>query len=168
VHNQQAFGLAYGILHNVADAEDELQNARLLAWQYRRERRGTGETFNPWFRRILINRCFARLAERRRAALVSCEGKLFGKPLVDRAALPEARHGAAEVTRIVRREVRALPPRWRAVVVLRDLEQLATSDIAHQFGVPEQVVKNRLFQGRKELRRRMGKHFGRRGLGTLI
>ncbi len=62
---------------------------------------------------------------------------------------PEAAVGARDV---VREALTQLPPRRRAVVVLRELEELATADVAALLGLSAVTVRWHLSQGRKQLR----------------
>jgi RNA polymerase sigma-70 factor (ECF subfamily) len=66
---------------------------------------------------------------------------------------PEAPAPARELSRSVQGALSALPPQFRAVVELVDLEGLAYRDAAEKLHVPVGTVMSRLFRGRRLLAR---------------
>jgi RNA polymerase sigma factor (sigma-70 family) len=72
---------------------------------------------------------------------------------------PES-EGDSELRELIDAEVVALPDKYRAVVVLCDLEERPRSEVAERLGVPEGTVAGRLARAREMLRKR----FVRRGL----
>ena len=131
------------------EAEDIAQEAFVSAY----DRRATfrrGEPFRPWLYRIAINRCLDRLrAQARRPAPldITCvpEPILPGSDPLD-ALLTE--EGDARLSEAVA----ALPPRLRAVFLLRHLDDLSYDEIAAAAGVPLGTVKTHLFRARALLR----------------
>lgn len=168
--HHQALAVAYSILRDCADAEDELQNAYVKAWQHLGDYQGEG-SFKAWFNRIVINQCLMRLRMRKKVLtidqVVDYE-ETFQLELIDQRPLPEERLGECEVTRVVDREVRLLPPLLRKVVIMRDLDQMPIKDIADSIGISIAAVKSRLTRARAELKARVRKHLGVNGLGTLL
>jgi RNA polymerase sigma-70 factor (ECF subfamily) len=65
---------------------------------------------------------------------------------------PEQIAGDREVTELVERAVDALPDSFRAVFVLRAVEELSTAETAACLDIPEDTVKTRLFRARALLR----------------
>jgi len=51
-----------------------------------------------------------------------------------------------------------LPAKYRAIVMLRDIEQLSTDEVARQLGLSVPAVKTRLFRGRLMLREWLAPH----------
>jgi len=168
--HHHTLAVAYSILRDCADAEDELQNAYVKAWQHLDDYQGEG-SFKAWFNRILINQCLMRLRMRKKLVmidqLVDYE-ETFHLELIDQRALPEERLGECEVNRVVDREVRLLPPLLRKVLIMRDLDQMPIKAIADSIGISVAAVKSRLTRARVELRARMRKHLGVNGFGTLL
>lgn len=170
-HQQRlCLSIAYSILRNRGDAEDEVQNACVQAWKHLGGYQGDG-SFGGWFSRIVINQCLMRL--RLRKPLVSIDDVIesedsFHLEAIDQHALPEEQVGEREVMLTILQEVRRLPPLLRKVLVLRDLEQLPMTDVAAHLGISAAAAKSRLMRARCELKRRMTKHLGTNGFGTLV
>ena len=61
----------------------------------------------------------------------------------------------SELRAVIDRVVAELPPIYRAVVLLRDLEELSTEDTAHILDLGTDVVKTRLHRGRAAMRQKL-------------
>ncbi|MCI0407009.1 MAG: sigma-70 family RNA polymerase sigma factor, partial [Acidobacteria bacterium] len=70
----------------------------------------------------------------------------------DPASLPDEELARSELRQAVRAAVESLPPHYRIVLVLRDMEQLPTSEVAHALDLPETTVKMRLHRARLMVR----------------
>ena len=68
---------------------------------------------------------------------------------------PEALAVNAALRRRLTKALRALPPSYRAIVFLREMEGLSTRDVAHVLNVSESNVKMRLHRARLFLRRQL-------------
>ncbi|GMU84600.1 MAG: hypothetical protein AMXMBFR47_44690 [Planctomycetota bacterium] len=105
----------------------------------------------PWLYRIARNLCLDLL--RRRKASPTCGGQL--ETGLDRArttAGPLTRVAAIERSDAVRRALDALPEEYRAVLILRHVENLAREEIAAVLGISAAAVKGRLVRGSELLR----------------
>jgi RNA polymerase sigma-70 factor (ECF subfamily) len=156
--------LAMSILRDRQEAEDELQNSYLKAWrhvdQFQRESR-----FSTWISRIVMNQCLMKLRKLRGANFVylddaSAPDKIRRPEVVDRSATPENAFGGKELSEVLRREIRKLPPILRDVLVLRDVNELSTDEAATRLHITGAAVKSRLSRARMELRSRLEKCFG--------
>jgi RNA polymerase sigma-70 factor, ECF subfamily len=169
-HRSACLRRAILMLRNRGDAEDEVQNGFWKAFRRLDQYRGEG-AFGAWLAKIVENQCLMRLRDQRSSRYVCLDESSDTKPgleLVGRAATPEEDLGVKEVVWLLRREVSRIPPLLRDVVILRDLHQLAMSDVAVRLGVSVPAAKSRLMRAREELRSRVSKHCGRKGPGTLI
>jgi len=164
--------LAVSILRDREEAEDEVQNSYLNAWrhvgQFQREAK-----FSTWMSRIVANHCLMRLRKVRNARFVYLDdaGPEEGtRPMevADRCLTPEAGLGGQEISALLQREIGRLPPLLKGVLVLRDVEELSTSEIANRLGITVSAVKSRLLRARAELRNRMEKYCGNSGPATLM
>lgn len=88
-----------------------------------------------------------RAAARRRAAL----GRLERQPPSGREG-PESRAARAELVEALQRALDRLSYEHRVVVVLCDVEELTSREVADILGIPEGTVKSRLFHARRNLR----------------
>ena len=132
------------------EAEDVAQEAFVAAY----DRRGSyrrGEPFRPWLYRIALNRCLDRLrTQSRRPALRSWEAVAAEPQAAEEgpltALLTEEREGRLQEA------VAALPPKYRAVFLLRHLDDLSYEEIAAATELPLGTVKTHLFRARALLR----------------
>jgi RNA polymerase sigma-70 factor (ECF subfamily) len=62
---------------------------------------------------------------------------------------------SGETHALVRRAIDLLPPHYRAVVVLRDIEELSNEEIAEILAEPVSAVKSRLHRARMALREQL-------------
>jgi RNA polymerase sigma-70 factor (ECF subfamily) len=146
------YRLCYGLLANAAEAEDAAQDAlvhvleRLERWDARR-------SYGAWRSAVVVNLCRDRL--RRRAARVQAERAGALVELAD-AAGPPQRAEEAELAELLRAALEALTPREREVFVLRDLEGVASAEVAQVLEVTESTVRSLLTLARRRLRALLG------------
>jgi RNA polymerase sigma-70 factor, ECF subfamily len=164
--------LAISILRDRQEAEDEVQNAMLKAWQHLGQFE-QGSKFSTWFTRIVVNQCLMRLRQVRRVSMAYLDDAPEGEgpsrwELQDHGANAEEQLGQSEVAGVVRKEIRRMPPLLRSVIELRDLEQLPIEEVAGRLEISLAAAKSRLLRARAELRQRLLKHQGRLGPATLM
>jgi RNA polymerase sigma-70 factor (ECF subfamily) len=171
-HYRFCLSKAYSILRNRGDAEDEVQTAWMQVCTHLDAYRRQG-SFSAWLGRIVSNQCLMQLRKARQVPLISVnqvfdsEGS-FRLEVIDQRALPEEVLGDSEVSRVLIKEIRAVPPLLRDVLVMRDVRHLFMRDIAATLGISIPAAKSRLMRGRLELRQRLAKHHGDRGCGILL
>ena len=132
------------------EAEDVAQEAFVAAY----DRRGSyrrGEPFRPWLYRIALNRCLDRLrSQARRPAFRSWESVAVEPQATDEspltALLTEEREGQLQAA------IGTLPPKYRAIFLLRHLDDLSYEEIAAATELPLGTVKTHLFRARALLR----------------
>ena len=155
-HLDAAHNLARWLTRDGADAADVAQEAVLRAWQYFAGYRGD----NPrgWLLRIVRNTAWSWLETNRSGRVVSLSAARDDAA----AALetpadepdPEAALAGLQDRWLLNRLVGALPPEFREVLVLRELEDLSYKEIAEIVGVPIGTVMSRLSRARRLLRQR--------------
>jgi len=165
----------YRILGSVQDAEDLLQETLLAAWRGLEDFEGRA-SLRAWLYRIATNRCLNALRDSgRRPQQVPApwvalpEPTRRGEPvwlepypdilledLPDRAPGPEARYQAKEATGLAFvTALQHLPPRQRAVLVLRDVLGFGTAEVADMLGSSQPSVKAALQRARATLQARL-------------
>jgi len=80
---------------------------------------------------------------------------------------PEDELGDQQLETLLRLEISRIPPLFRNVLVLSDVERLPMPDVAARLGLSVPAAKSRLGRARVELRTRLIRYCGRRGLSTL-
>lgn len=144
-----ALRMLAGKVGGLDEAEDIAQETFVAAFD-RRSTFRRGERFRPWLYRIAINRCMDRL---RRAARRPKEADIVNAdPLAASDAEPLAWLLAGEREKQLQKAVADLPPAYRAVFVLRHLDDLSYEEIAQASGLPLGTVKTHLFRTRALLR----------------
>jgi RNA polymerase sigma-70 factor (ECF subfamily) len=147
------YTLAYRLTGNEEDARDVVQDAYLRGYRGLRRFRGDAR-FSTWMYRITANCAATHLARRSRAAHDDLEDDL---PVADAHPEhdPELRAMTASDRDRIARAVAELPPRLRAVIVLRDVYDLPHESIAAELGISESAAKVRLHRARRRLRERL-------------
>jgi RNA polymerase sigma-70 factor, ECF subfamily len=148
------YTLALRLTGNEEDARDVVQESYLRAYKGLKRFRGDAQ-FTTWLYRITAN-CAATLLgkgnKHRHEDLEDSAATLFDER-------PEADPSISADASILRDRVDAalahLPPRLRAVVVLRDVYDLPHEEIAQELGITEAAAKVRLHRARKQLRERL-------------
>jgi RNA polymerase sigma-70 factor (TIGR02960 family) len=169
----------YRIVGSAQDAEDLVQETLLAAWRGVEgfEARASVRT---WLYRIATNRCLNHLRDRGRRVPESPappEGlppppeptrlaePLFLEPypdslledVPDRAPLPDARYEAREAIGLAFMfALHRLPPRQRAVLVLRDVLAFRAREVSEMLGMTEVAVTRMLQRARLALERGLG------------
>jgi RNA polymerase sigma-70 factor (ECF subfamily) len=146
------YTLAYRLTGNEEDARDVVQEAYLRA--YRSIGRFRGEArVTTWLYRITANCASTYVGSRRRHRHEPLEVTAEPADLAP-AADPLDRAVAADLRATVEAAIADLPPRLRAVVVLRDVYDLPHEAIAAELGITETAAKVRLHRARRALRAR--------------
>jgi RNA polymerase sigma-70 factor (ECF subfamily) len=142
-HERRVYNLAYRMLGRTEDARDAAQDAFLSCYRNLERFRGDS-SFGTWLYRIATNACYDAL--RKRPLSVSMDALTSEPPAADHADRAVA---AADV----HRALQAVPPEFRSVLVLFELQDLSVGDIAEALGIPVGTVKSRLHRGRAALGR---------------
>jgi RNA polymerase sigma-70 factor (ECF subfamily) len=161
-HHRQVYRTSLGVTGNAEDAEDAAQTAFLKAFQNLKTFEGHAR-FSTWLTRIAINEALERLRARKPMESLSPDEEDRGqfRPLFVQAWVdnPEQLYQREELRSMVERALAEMPVRYRMAVVLRDLEQLSTSEAASALGLAVPTLKTHLLRGRLMLREALAPHF---------
>jgi RNA polymerase sigma-70 factor, ECF subfamily len=157
-HNRMLFRTARAILRDDAEAEDALQEAYIRAYRSLGEFRGEAQ-ISTWLARIVANEALMRLRKRtRRAAIVPIDASVTSDQ-VERTETdmekPDAAAERAQMRRLLESQIDALPDAYRAVFMLRAVEELSVEETADVLGLPPATVRTRLFRARAMLREQL-------------
>src|SRR6478672_2129518 len=162
------FRLALHITQNREDAEDVLQEAFLKAYEHLGQFQGQSK-FYTWIVRIAVNQALMKLRKRKSDRSVSLDDTIdTGEDTVAREIAgwdenPEQQYSREELSRILGGAVEDLAPIYRAVFVLRDIDELSTEETADALGLSVPAVKSRLLRARLQLREKLTRFFKRKG-----
>ncbi len=147
-HNQRLYRVARAFLHDEAEVEDVMQEAYLKAFTGLPRFQGKA-LFSTWLTRILINCALASLRSRARRVEVALDAAQ------GRAAEEDDKELALAQKQMARRiecTVDALPPNYRVVFVLRELEHMSVAETAAVLGISPSNAKVRLHRAKRLLR----------------
>lgn len=157
-NNQRLFRAAWSILKNRADSEDAVQAAYLRAFAAIETFEGRS-SLSTWLTRIVINEALGRqrAARRRRAAfdqdavvdLDSYRDKLMRGSIDE--TLPDGALARQQIRQMLEGAIGRLPPNFRLVFVLREIEGLSVGEAAETLGIPQSTVKTRHLRARRRL-----------------
>ena len=138
------------------DAEEVAQETLLKVFENFDQLREP-ERVRAWVFRIARNVC---LMQRRKSVFapaheLSIDELPPSDQLPDLASAPEGSVLHTELRAVIDRVIVELPPSYRAVVLLRDLEELTTDETAQVLGLSTDVVKTRLHRGRAAMRQKL-------------
>lgn len=153
-----AWRFSVSVCGHADDAEDAMQEALIKTYRYTTSIREP-EAFRPWLHRTVRNAC---LMNRRRRAHEPARLESLDRPPRDGADAthldppdpgrnPEQLAANAGLRARLRGALDGLPPAYRAIVFLREMQGLSTRDVAHAMGISEDNVKTRLRRARKAL-----------------
>lgn len=145
-YNQRLYRATRAILRDDAQAEEAVQDSYLLAYQHLAQFAGRAR-FGAWLLRIAVNEGLMRLRSRRyyeeRSATSEDEGDRmdrFASPM----PTPQQQASIPALRRLLERSIEALSGSQRTVFVLRDVEEMSTTETAEALGISEETVKIRL------------------------
>ncbi len=161
---KKIYNLAYRLLGNPDEAADLSQETFVSAYKAYTRFRGSSDAIYPWLCRIAVNGCknrFREMARRGQYEILSLDDPLCpedssaGLEIGDESSNPASIFEAVELEGKIQEAIMNLPPEFRVVVILRDMQGLSYGEISEVTGVPLDTVKVRLFRGRTILRRRL-------------
>jgi RNA polymerase sigma-70 factor, ECF subfamily len=148
-HLDAAYNLARWLTRNGHDAEDVVQEAYVRALRFFPGFRG-GDA-RAWLMRIVRNTCYTWLHTNRPLQ----EAREFDENLVapdTRAPTPEEAVLQNDRGTLVRKALEELPPNFREVLILREIEEMSYREIAYITGMPAGTVMSSLSRARGRLR----------------
>ena len=146
-HLNAAYNLARWLTRNGHDAEDLVQEAYLRA--FRSFETFEGRDGRAWLLAVVRNTCFTWLRKQGDQPIMEFDEQLHSaadqSPDAESVLLNEAALGS------LRGCLEGLPPEFREVIILRELEELSYKEISVIARVPVGTVMSRLARARKRL-----------------
>jgi RNA polymerase sigma-70 factor (ECF subfamily) len=148
-HLNAAYNMARWMTRNTSDAEDITQEAMLRAFRFFDTFRG--ENGRVWLMTIVRNTCLTWI----RRQLPQQNSAEFDERLhsdLEASLTPESEYLRQATGEQVRRAIEHLPPEYREVVLMRELEQMSYKEIAVVTQSPLGTIMSRISRGRSMLR----------------
>ena len=156
-HHMRIFHTAFGMVGNREDADDLAQLAFIKAFQSLHRFKGQA-LFSTWLYRICINCCLDWIKSQQRKYDVKMDDEWWYRQADGEALFADTKRTDYMVEQGELRDVLAhamsqMPPIFRSVLVLRELNGLSYQEIASVEGCSVGTVKSRLFRARAQLRK---------------
>ncbi len=170
-YDRQIYRTALHITQNREDAEDITQDVFFKAFQKLEQFQGNSK-FSTWLVRIAVNESLMRLRRRKTSRTVSMDQDVeteegaIPRDFAEWRPNPEQIFSQSELGDILRKTIAGLPPGFRTVFTLRDIENLSTEETAEALGLSVPAVKSRLLRARLQLRERLSRYFRQKKEGS--
>ena len=157
-HNQRLFRVVRSIVADDGEAEDVMQDTYVHAYQHLAQFEGRAR-FSTWLIRIAVRDALARVERRGRfEATQFLAGRQGGdemSPFVSTLQTPEEYASTREAASLLESAILALPLRYRAVLMMRDIEGMSVEETACFLEISKVNVKVRLHRARALMRREL-------------
>ena len=154
-YEKAVYAIAQRMTGNAEDAADMTQETFIKAYNSLSSFRGDSK-FSVWLYRIANNVCLDFLRSRSRRPTVSLsteddDGEETQLDIADESQSPELLLESSLTRDAVRRGLNALPPDYKQILLLREIQGLSYEEIAAALGIESGTVKSRIFRARKRL-----------------
>ena len=166
--HERVRGLAFRVAQSLVGSRDdalELSQEALLKTYRARETFREGESFLPWFQRIVRNTCYSWMRKHKKVRATSLssvdeDGETSDWQLADPDTIsPLDPLVADERAKAFWAALARLGARDREILALRHFRELSYREIADALAIPEGTVMSRLFHARRRLREALGPAF---------
>ena len=164
-YETKVYSLAMKMLRNPEDAEDVPVQQGLAG--PRRAYRGIksfqgNSTFSTWIYRITANSALMRLRKKQLPTVSIDDADERETPIniADWSPGPVEQLLTQETQKAMGEAIDALPPEFKQVFILRDVEELSNAEVAEILDLSVAAVKSRLHRARLKVRNRLALHFG--------
>ena len=162
-YQTKAFGLALRLTGNRQDAEEVLQDLFLTVFQKIETFRGEAK-LSSWIYRITTNAALMKLRKRPKVKSIPLAEELgpemteegvIAAPVRDWTRLPPEELEQKELVRQIEQALNQLPPDYRSVFVLRDIEGLSAEEACEVLDLSVAALKSRLHRARLFMRKQL-------------
>jgi RNA polymerase sigma-70 factor, ECF subfamily len=155
-YNTRLYRVAHAILKNDGEAEDVMQAAYVRAFQNLGQFAWRAK-FSTWLTRIAVHEALARAHKAKRFEdwdnmNENMQNEIGVAPL---KLNPESETASVEMSKILEQAIETLPDQYRAVVMMRTVEEMTTAETAESLSLTEDNVKIRLYRAHGMLRKEL-------------
>ncbi|WP_347158167.1 RNA polymerase sigma factor [Pontibacter chitinilyticus] len=155
-YNQRLYRVIRGYLKDESEVEDAMQNTYLKAYEKLYQFKDEAQ-FSTWLIRIGINEALGRLRQHKKSASLHTapdnlpEVQLLELPDV-KSMNPETKTIYREAQQLLEQAIEALPPKYKMVYMLREVEEMSTAEVISCLDISESNVKVRLHRAKSLLK----------------
>jgi RNA polymerase sigma-70 factor, ECF subfamily len=156
-YKDQLLNFAYRFLGNIEEAEDIVQETFLRLFRKRHAYRQIAK-FSTWIYTITGNLAKTELRKRKRRKLISISDMGFDDKefeIEDELADTEREADSSMTDKIIQKAITDLSPRFREVIVMRDIQELSYEEIGSILHIPLGTVKSRVNRARLKLQAKL-------------
>jgi RNA polymerase sigma-70 factor (ECF subfamily) len=159
-YESKVYSLALRMVRNPEDAEDVLQDTFLRAYRGIKSFQGAS-TFSTWIYRITANSALMRLRKKQlpTVSIEDQEERETPVNIADWTPGPVEQLMTQELQTEMDEAIEALPPEFRQVFILRDIEERSNAEVAEILDLSVAAVKSRLHRARLKVRNRLAGYF---------
>jgi RNA polymerase sigma-70 factor (ECF subfamily) len=156
-HSARALAVATRFLASSSEAEEVVQEAFWRAWRAAARWRPGDAAFSTWLHRVVINLCIDRQRRAKLRRFLSLEAA--PEPAAPAVAADDRLAASGELSAVLD-DIRRLPARQRAAVLLAGSGEHSNAGIAAVLGVSEKAVESLLVRARRTLRMSLRERVG--------
>ena len=157
-YRTRVFSMIYNMVHTEQDAWDLAQDSFFKAWKSIQRFRGQS-SFYTWIYRIVMNVTIDWLRKKHvKGAGIEFDDAIrlrdvnpASKTVPKTAALPFEMMQRSEIRDRIEKAIAQLSPEHRAVILMKEIEDMQYNEIAEALGCSIGTVMSRLFYARKKL-----------------
>lgn len=161
-YGERILGFGMRVCGEPEDAKDVMQETLIQAYRSLKGLQHPG-AIRSWLYRVASNACLmkrrkGKFEPERELSLQELVPRGYEGPVTeipDTASLPDEEVARSQAARVVRRAIAELPPHYRIVLVMRDMEGLTTRETAQALEIAEPAVKMRLHRARLMVRKQL-------------
>jgi len=159
-YESKVYSLSLKMVRNPEDAEDVLQDTFLRAYRGIKSFQGAS-TFSTWIYRITANSALMRLRKKQlpTVSIEDADERETPVNIADWTPGPVEQLLNRELQQVMDEAIQALPPEFRQVFVLRDIEEMSNAEVADVLDLSVAAVKSRLHRARLKVRNRIAGYF---------
>jgi RNA polymerase sigma-70 factor, ECF subfamily len=156
-YKDQLLNFAYRFLGNLEEAEDVVQETFLRLYKNKKAYRQIAK-FSTWLYTITSNLAKTELRKRKRRKLISISDMGYEDKeyeIEDQGANTERDVDSSINERIIQQAIQELSPRFREVIILRDVQELSYEEVGEVLKIPLGTVKSRVNRARIKLQSKL-------------
>ena len=159
-HDRFLYRIARSILRDDYEAEDVVQDTFVKAFKGLVDFRADA-SLSTWLTRIALNEALGRKRRRRNTVQLDAlnqrtNAQVGPSPMIAPEQDPEITTTQHQIGKLLERTIDELPDSLRTVFVMRDVEEVSTTETARLLELTEPTVKTRLHRARRMLRELLG------------
>lgn len=163
-YQRQMFNTAFRMIGNYQDAEDAVQNAFVSAYKNIHTFKGSAE-FSTWLRKIVINMSLNQirkqdtLKNKNTVSMEDCFSEPWHKSSVSSPSAQQAME-SKQTQQQVQWCINRIAENFRVVLILKDIQGYAYTEICETLSIPKGTVKSKLYRARGSLKKCLKKVYG--------